>query len=427
MTVETSRSVGEQLALELDRVDERARASSPPARRSADSGCGRRVSEKRRTSASVLASRNSERIGTPSPRSSSISGSRCGSEPALRTSTATATRRVEALVLQAQEVAQQLGRQVVDAEEAGVLQRVQRHRLARARDAGDQHHLAAVGGVPAASPSRVRGAALAAGRGCALIAASARCAPARRCSAPTAEHGSAHARRLVPDSRSPPSMRAISADARLAGHRLHVADASAALQRLGDDEVMVGAGRHLRQVRDGQHLAVAAELLHQPADRVGHRAADAGVDLVEDQRRRAGLRRVALAVVTAIASARRDSSPPEATLASGRGVLPAWPATQELGRLQAEGLRLVLRHQRHLEAAAGHAELLHRLRHRGRQLGRRGAARLRDALRLACARPPARCAGARFAARPGRWRRRARCSSSLPAASSAGSSAGGRR
>ncbi len=34
------------------------------------------------------------------------------------------------------------------------------------------------------------------------------------------------------------------------------------------------------------------------------------------------------AVVTAIASASRDSSPPEATLASGRGVLPAWPATR---------------------------------------------------------------------------------------------------
>jgi hypothetical protein len=34
------------------------------------------------------------------------------------------------------------------------------------------------------------------------------------------------------------------------------------------------------------------------------------------------------AVVTAMASASRDSSPPEATLASGRGVLPAWPATR---------------------------------------------------------------------------------------------------
>jgi len=35
-------------------------------------------------------------------------------------------------------------------------------------------------------------------------------------------------------------------------------------------------------------------------------------------------------VVTAMASAMRESSPPEATLASGRGVLPAW-RDEELG------------------------------------------------------------------------------------------------
>jgi hypothetical protein len=40
-----------------------------------------------------------------------------------------------ALVLQADELAQQLRRQVVDAEEARVFQRMQRHRLARAGDA----------------------------------------------------------------------------------------------------------------------------------------------------------------------------------------------------------------------------------------------------------------------------------------------------
>jgi hypothetical protein len=39
-------------------------------------------------------------------------------------------------------------------------------------------------------------------------------------------------------------------------------------------------------VGDGQHLAVAPELLHQPADGLGHRAADTGIDLVEDQRLR---------------------------------------------------------------------------------------------------------------------------------------------
>ena len=41
----------------------------------------------------------------------------------------------------------------------------------------------------------------------------------------------------------------------------------------------------LRQVRDGQHLAVGAELAHQPAHGVCHQAADAGIDLVKDQGR----------------------------------------------------------------------------------------------------------------------------------------------
>ena len=48
---------------------------------------------------------------------------------------------LRAAVLESQEVAQQLGRQVVDAEEARVFQRVQRDRLAGPGDAGDEHHL----------------------------------------------------------------------------------------------------------------------------------------------------------------------------------------------------------------------------------------------------------------------------------------------
>ena len=55
--------------------------------------------------------------------------------------------------------------------------------------------------------------------------------------------------------------------------------------------MVVGAGRHLGQVGDGQHLPVAAELAHQAPDRLRDGAADAGVDLVEDQR----LRRTQLA------------------------------------------------------------------------------------------------------------------------------------
>ena len=85
------------------------------------------------------------------------------------------------------------------------------------------------------------------------------------------------------------------------------------------------------------------------------------------------------------ASAMRDSSPPDATLASGRGVAAGVAGDQELGRLDAERLRRVGRTQRDLEAAAGHAELLHRLRHRGGEASaprraarpRRGAPRRR--------------------------------------------------
>ena len=64
---------------------------------------------------------------------------------------------------------------------------------------------------------------------------------------------------------------------------------------LADDEVVVGARRDLRQVRDGEHLAACAELLHQPAHGLGDGAADAGVDLVEDQRRRRSVRALQLA------------------------------------------------------------------------------------------------------------------------------------
>ena len=48
----------------------------------------------------------------------------------------------------------------------------------------------------------------------------------------------------------------------------------------------VGTGSNLGQVRDGQHLAILSELLHQPADRGCHRATNPGVDLIENQRAR---------------------------------------------------------------------------------------------------------------------------------------------
>ena len=44
-----------------------------------------------------------------------------------------------------------------------------------------------------------------------------------------------------------------------------------------------GARRHLRAVGDGQHLQVFGQPRQARADGICHRAADACVDLVEDQ------------------------------------------------------------------------------------------------------------------------------------------------
>ena len=62
----------------------------------------------------------------------------------------------------------------------------------------------------------------------------------------------------VPERRSPPSMRATSATRASPSTGCTSRQRLAALQRLGDDEVLVGAGGHLRQVRHGQHLAACA-------------------------------------------------------------------------------------------------------------------------------------------------------------------------
>src|SRR2546423_684450 len=54
----------------------------------------------------------------------------------------------------------------------------------------------------------------------------------------------------------------------------------------------IGARRHLRQMRDAEHLALLAQALERPTDGLRHRAADAGIDFVEHQRAdRRGLRR----------------------------------------------------------------------------------------------------------------------------------------
>ena len=59
----------------------------------------------------------------------------------------------------------------------------------------------------------------------------------------------------------------------------------------------------------------------------------------------------------------------------------------ELHRVQAVRCRFVLCQHGHLEAAAGHAQVLHRLRHCGAQLGRGFVAQARDALGLMAIHP----------------------------------------
>src|SRR5439155_10412852 len=56
---------------------------------------------------------------------------------------------------------------------------------------------------------------------------------------------------------------------------------------LRDRDVMLGARRDQRQMRDAEHLPRPAELRELAADGLGHGAADPGVDLVEDERRAA--------------------------------------------------------------------------------------------------------------------------------------------
>ncbi len=55
---------------------------------------------------------------------------------------------------------------------------------------------------------------------------------------------------------------------------------------LGNEQMLVGAGGDLRGVGHGHHLHLAGQACEPRADGVGDRAAHAGVDLVEHQRRR---------------------------------------------------------------------------------------------------------------------------------------------
>src|SRR5438034_7052412 len=68
------------------------------------------------------------------------------------------------------------------------------------------------------------------------------------------------------------------------GQRACRRDGTLFLHLFGDDDVVLGEGRDQRQVGDTEDLAAAAELAELAADDFGDRAADAGIDLVEDER-----------------------------------------------------------------------------------------------------------------------------------------------
>ena len=75
-------------------------------------------------------------------------------------------------------------------------------------------------------------------------------------------------------------------DPALAVEPLDLGDGPAVALALGDPEVGVGVGGDLGQVGDAQDLVAAGERPQAPPDRVRAPAADARVDLVEDERRR---------------------------------------------------------------------------------------------------------------------------------------------
>jgi hypothetical protein len=95
---------------------------------------------------------------------------------------------------------------------------------------------------------------------------------------------------------------------RFADNALHIALRALAARLFADDEVVVAASCFIRRP------TVSATAPPMPA------SISSKISVAAPAPDRA--------VVTAMANARRDSSPPDATLANARGVLPAWPATR---------------------------------------------------------------------------------------------------
>ena len=173
--------------------------------------------------------------------------------------------------------------------------------------------------------------------------------------------------RLSALSGSPPSMRAISATRASPSSTVDVGRRHAARGVLAHADVVMRARRDLRQVRDREHLMVLGHAAHRVAHLQSDLAADAGVDLVEHERRHVvepredGLERQHHAGQLA---ARRH--PRQRTRLVAHVERDA-----ELHVLGAVGADLRARRERHVEVAVGHAEIGEHLVHRARETGGR--------------------------------------------------------
>jgi hypothetical protein len=143
----------------------------------------------------------------------------------------------------------------------------------------------------------------------------------------------------------------------LALHGGHGAGRARGIALLGHHQVVVRAGGHLGQVGHGHDLAVAAQLLHQPAHGFGHGAAHAGIHLVKDQ----CLRRAQLAGGDGNGQRNARQLAARGHLAHGPRCAAGVASDQEGHVFQPAlgGLRGFF--QRHFKPAALHAQALHGL------------------------------------------------------------------
>ena len=77
--------------------------------------------------------------------------------------------------------------------------------------------------------------------------------------------------------------------ARRAVERINLAHYTAFACALGDAQLLVRTRRHLGKMGDTHHLLTARQAAEQAADDFRHAPADASINLVENQRRHAGM------------------------------------------------------------------------------------------------------------------------------------------